>query len=65
MIVYNRQIKNSDINNLKFEEELIYYKDNNIAYIITKIENIYRLEHYKDRIFVKKFEENLKYLIDN
>ena len=34
MIVYNRKINESDIQNLDKDEELIYYYDNNIAYTI-------------------------------
>ena len=36
MIVYNRKINESDIQNLDKDEELIYYYDNNIAYTINQ-----------------------------
>ena len=39
MIVYNRLIKKEDIASVKDGEELIYYKDNNIAYTINQLYN--------------------------
>lgn len=37
MIVYNRKIDVKDFNSMEKGEELIYYKDNNIAYTINRI----------------------------
>lgn len=37
MIIYNRQLKKDDILNLKNDEELIFYRDNNIAYSINHL----------------------------
>ena len=37
MIIYNRKIVEDD---LKRNDNIIYYRDNNIAYIIDKRENI-------------------------
>ena len=37
MIVYNRQLKKDDIINLDIDEELIFYRDNNIAYTINRL----------------------------
>jgi len=52
MIVYQRQLKKEDfqdIENQKSEQnnELIYFYDNNIAYIITKKEGKYYVRKYK------------------
>lgn len=48
MIVFNRNLKESDLLNIEEnEEELIFYKDNNIAYTIIKSTNIYILRQYK------------------
>lgn len=47
MIVFNRELKQTDFMDLKFDEELIYYKDNNIAYIITKIDKSYMSRKFK------------------
>ena len=37
MIIYNRKLEAKDFNALDEREELIYYKNNNIAYTINKI----------------------------
>lgn len=52
MIVYQRPLKKEDfqdIENQKSEQknELIYFYDNNIAYIITKREDKYYVRKYK------------------
>jgi len=48
MIVFNRELKGSDFSDLKInEEELIFYKDNNIAYIIVKTDKNFIIRKYK------------------
>lgn len=49
MIVYRRGLKKEDILNLDDDEELIYYKDNNIAFTILEVDNKYVLR--KKKIF--------------
>ena len=49
MIVYNRKLEKKDILSLRDEEELIFYKDNNIAFTINQIDNNYVWR--KKRIF--------------
>lgn len=49
MIVYRRGLKKEDILNLDDDEELIYYKDNNIAFTILEVDNNYVLR--KKKIF--------------
>lgn len=46
MIVFNRNLKKDDFDTID-KYELIYYKDNNIAYIITKKDNLYVVHKYK------------------
>lgn len=46
MIVFNRNLKKNDFDTID-KYELIYYKDNNIAYIITKKDNFYIVHKYK------------------
>lgn len=46
MIVYQRKLKKEDFNDIE-NYELIYYYSNNIAYIITKRDNIYFVRKYK------------------
>ena len=41
LIVYNRKLEKKDILSLRDEEELIFYKDNNIAFTINQIDNNY------------------------
>lgn len=46
MIVYQRELKKSDFQSID-DYALIYYYDNNIAYVITKKENTYFVRKYK------------------
>lgn len=46
MIVYQRKLNKKDFDDID-NYELIYYYDNNIAYIITKKDNIYFVRKYK------------------
>lgn len=41
MIVYKRLLQKKDIQNLEDDEELIYYKDNNIAFTINQANDNY------------------------
>ena len=49
MIVYNRKLKKDDIQAISDDEELIYFKDNNIAYTINQVSNNYVIR--KKKIF--------------
>ena len=67
MIVYNRKLEKIDISNLDDKEELIFYKDNNIAFTINKIDDSYVLRKKKifnneliDERFVKTAEQIVK-----
>ncbi len=67
MIVYRRGLKKEDVLNLEPDEELIYYKDNNIAFTILGIDNKYVLRKKKifnnqlvDERFVKTVEQIIK-----
>ena len=67
MIVYNRKLEKIDISNLDDEEELIFYKDNNIAFTINQIDDSYVLRKKKifnneliDERFVKTIEQIVK-----
>ena len=67
LIVYNRKLEKIDISNLDDEEELIFYKDNNIAFTINKIDDSYVLRKKKifnneliDERFVKTGEQIVK-----
>ena len=46
MIVYQRKLNKKDFDDID-NYELIYYYDNNIAYIITKKDDIYFVRKYK------------------
>lgn len=69
MIVYNRLIKKEDFQNLEQDdEELIYYKDNNIAFVIVRMQDnnyavrkkkIFNNELVNER-FVKTVEQIIK-----
>lgn len=60
MIIFNRDLKESDFSNLKInEEELIFYKDNNIAYIIIKTDKNFVIRKYK--IFNNQLMDNNQY----
>ena len=67
LIVYNRKIEKKDILSLRDEEELIFYKDNNIAFTINQIDNNYVLRKKKifnnelvDERFLKTAEQIIK-----
>jgi hypothetical protein len=67
MIVYRRGLKKEDILSLEPDEELIYYKDNNIAFTILEVDNNYVLRKKKifnnqlvDERFVKTAEQIIK-----
>jgi len=67
LIVYNRKLEKIDISNLDDEEELIFYKDNNIAFTINQIDDSYVLRKKKifnneliDERFVKTIEQIVK-----
>lgn len=46
-VVYNRQLKKTDFQD--FRDQLIYFKDNNIAYVIVEKDNTYIMR--KKKIF--------------
>lgn len=67
MIVYRRKLKKDDVLQLANDEELIYYKDNNIAFTIVGVDNNYVLRKKKifnnqlvDERFVKTAEQVIK-----
>ena len=67
MIVYNRKLEKKDILNLKDSEELIFYKDNNIAFTINQVDNNYVIRKKKifnneliDERFVKTADQLIK-----
>lgn len=67
MIVYNRKLEKIDVSNLDDGEELIFYKDNNIAFTINQIDDSYVLRKKKifnneliDERFVKTIEQIVK-----
>ena len=67
LIVYNRKLEKKDILNLKDSEELIFYKDNNIAFTINQVDNNYVIRKKKifnneliDERFVKTADQLIK-----
>lgn len=67
LIVYNRKIEKKDILSLKDSEELIFYKDNNIAFTINQVDNNYIIRKKKifnneviDERFVKTADQLIK-----
>ena len=67
MIVYNRELRKEDIKNLVEDEELIFYKDNNIAFSINQVDSKYVLRKKKifnnelvDEKFIKTAEQIIK-----
>ena len=67
LIVYNRKIEKKDILSLKDSEELIFYKDNNIAFTINQVYNYYIIRKKKifnnegiDERFVKTADQLIK-----
>ena len=67
MIVYKRLLKVEDIKNLDENEELIYYQDDNIAYVINTTSDSYVVRRKKifnnqltDERFVKTPHQIIK-----
>ena len=67
LIVYNRKMEKKDILNLDTEEELIFYKNNNIAFTLNHVNGNYVLRKKKifnneliDERFIKTAEQILK-----
>lgn len=67
MIVYKRLLQKKDIQNLEDDEELIYYKDNNIAFTINQTNDNYIVRKKKifnneliDERFLKTIEQVVK-----
>lgn len=67
MIVYKRLLQKKDIQNLEDDEELIYYKDNNIAFTINQANDNYIVRKKKifnneliDERFLKTIEQVVK-----
>ena len=67
MIVYRRGLKKEDVLNLEPDEELIYYKDNNIAFTINQVDKNYVIRKKKifnneliDERFVKTADQLIK-----
>ena len=67
LIVYNRKIEKKDILSLQGSEELILYKDNNIAFTIKQVDNNYIIRKKKifnneviDERFVKTADQLIK-----
>ena len=70
MIVFNRKLQKIDFDNIIENDDyddIIYYLDNNIAYIINKINKKYIVRRYKifnrqlvDERMVKTIEQVLK-----
>ena len=67
MIVYRRKLKKEDILGLEPDEELIYYRDNNIAFTILSVDSKYVLRKKKifnnqlvDERFIKTVEQIIK-----
>ena len=67
LIIYNRKIEKNDLYNLSDDEELIFYKDNNIAFTINHLDSNYILRKKKifnnelvDERVVKTVEQLIK-----
>ena len=66
MIVYNRKINESDIQNLDTDEELIYYYDNNIAYTINQTADnfvVRRKKIFNNQLMEEFFAKTIKQVI--
>lgn len=66
MIVYNRKIRESDIQNLDEDEELIYYHDNNIAYTINQTADnfvVRRKKIFNNQLMEEFFAKTIKQVI--
>ena len=55
MIVYKRNLKKSDVQNLDDDDELIYYYNSNIAYIVNHLNDSYIIR--KKKIFNNELVE--------
>ena len=69
MIIYKRKITEKDIGNLENEEKLIYYKADNAAVTIDKINDGYLIRKKEisenemtDEIFLKTIDESMKFI---
>ena len=70
MIVFNRKLQKTDFDNIIENDDyddIIYYIDNNIAYVVNKINKKYIVRRYKifnrqlvDERMVKTIEQVLK-----
>lgn len=70
MIVFNRKLKKTDFDNIIENDDyddIIYYLDNNVAYVVNKINKKYIVRRYKifnrqlvDERMVKTIEQVLK-----
>ena len=70
MIVFNRKLQKTDFDNIIENDDyddIIYYLDNNVAYVINKINKKYIVRRYKifnrqlvDERMVKTIEQVLK-----
>lgn len=70
MIVFNRKLQKTDFDNIIENDDyddIIYYLDNNIAYVVNKINKKYIVRRYKifnrqlvDERMVKTIEQVLK-----
>ena len=70
MIVFNRELKKTDFDNIIENDDyddIIYYLDNNVAYVVNKINKKYIVRRYKifnrqlvDERMVKTIEQVLK-----
>lgn len=70
MLVFNRKLQKTDFDNIIENDDyddIIYYLDNNIAYVINKINKKYIVRRYKifnrqlvDERMVKTIEQVLK-----
>lgn len=73
MIVFNRKLQKTDFDNIIENDDyddIIYYIDNNIAYVVNKINKKYIVRRYKifnrqlvDERMVKTIEQVLKICI--
>ena len=73
MIVFNRKLQKTDFENIIENDDyddIIYYLDNNIAYVVNKINKKYIVRRYKifnrqlvDERMVKTIEQVLKICI--
>lgn len=68
MIVYKREVKKEDILNLGLDEELIYYKDNNIAYLVNHIDDSYVIRKKKifnNQILMERVLKTVEQVVKN